>query len=138
IARAAGADAKDGVETPIDVRPWSIDRRVSASGYTSKEEPKREQAIEVPEGTALDEAEVEIELSPSAIAAVRATIPFLMGFPYGCTEQTMSRFLPVLAIERALKDLGLKAPEVERTLPQAIAAGLARVAQLQHPDGGWG
>src|SRR5207244_13636948 len=49
IARASGgADLKDGVELPLVVRPWSIERRFSAAGRTDKDAPVATQSIELP------------------------------------------------------------------------------------------
>ena len=35
-------------------------------------------------------------------------LPYLIDYPYGCTEQTMSRFLPAAITAKTLRDLGLK------------------------------
>ena len=35
-------------------------------------------------------------------------LPYLIDYPYGCTEQTMSRFLPAAITAKTLRDLGMK------------------------------
>ena len=51
--------------------------------------------------------EIDIALAPSAAASCFDAIPFLAGYPYGCVEQTMSRFYPTVVAVDALHKLGL-------------------------------
>src|SRR6266511_1079093 len=90
-------------------------------------------------------------------------LPYLIDYPYGCTEQTMSRFLPAAITAKTLRDLGLN-PEtamhkifggIERGGPAAGSGNqnvkrdlkeldaitkesLERLYNFQHADGGWG
>jgi hypothetical protein len=104
---------------------------------------------------------MEIQISLGPTTAALDALPYLMGYPYGCTEQTMSRFLPCVAAARVLKEQGLS-PEAaaKRILGQAredlsegqsdgdhsdlkgltdmTEKGLARLYGFHHPDGGWG
>src|SRR5205085_5909964 len=59
-------------------------------------------------------------------------------YPYGCVEQTMSSFLPNIIVTQAVRDLKLKATYDEASLQQKIRAGLERLYNFQHEDGGWG
>ena len=64
---------------------------------------------------------------------------YLIGFPYGCTEQTMSRFLPDLLVERVLKLHGMSDVKRQEELPRMVRAGLNRLYRFQHSEsGGWG
>ncbi|MEZ4631544.1 MAG: MG2 domain-containing protein [Deinococcales bacterium] len=79
----------------------------------------------------------ELVLSPSLLAAVSPALSYLAGYPYGCTEQTMSRFLPsVLAAQAG--DLALLPEDIEANLEDIVAKGLKRLYTFQHGDGGWG
>ncbi len=44
-------------------------------------------------------------------------LPYLVEYPYGCTEQTLSRFLPTVITQKILLDmqLDLKAIQEKRT-----------------------
>jgi uncharacterized protein YfaS (alpha-2-macroglobulin family) len=59
-------------------------------------------------------------------------------FPYECTEQTLSRFLPNLETYRALKDLGVDAPALKTRLDRTLSEGLQLLLTRQNLDGGWG
>ncbi|HJZ11746.1 MAG TPA: alpha-2-macroglobulin, partial [Acidobacteriota bacterium] len=88
-------------------------------------------------------------------------LPYLIDYPYGCTEQTMSRFLPAVVVAKTLRDLGLSQEMLEsrmfggieaqfaakthregkkdlRKLEEMVQAGLKRLYDFQHADGGWG
>jgi uncharacterized protein YfaS (alpha-2-macroglobulin family) len=88
-------------------------------------------------------------------------LPYLIDYPYGCTEQTMSRFLPAVITTKTLRDLGLK-PETAmnkifggieqssatathpkgkhdlKELDAITKQSLERLYNFQHADGGWG
>jgi|GEM_PF-2549563 len=77
---------------------------------------------------------VKIFLIPDMAELLYEAIERLVTFPYGCTEQTMSSFLPAIAVRK----LGvLKSPLLER-IDEITRAGLSRLYGYQHGDGGWG
>ena len=65
-------------------------------------------------------------------------LDFLTSFPYGCTEQTLSSFLPNVIVTRALAQLKLVPTERLSLLDRQVAEGLRRLGDYQHDDGGWG
>ena len=77
-------------------------------------------------------------LEPSLAAGMLGGLTYLEHYPYECTEQTMSRFLPNVVSYTALKKLGVAQPALETVLPQQVGVGLQRLYAKQHVDGGWG
>src|SRR4029078_614906 len=59
-------------------------------------------------------------------------------YPYGCVEQTMSSFLPNIIVTQAVNELGLKVSLDSTAVQQKIRAGIDRLNNFQHEDGGWG
>ena len=105
--------------------------------------------------------EVVVDVTPSLAATLLDALPYLADYPYGCTEQTLSRFLPAVIVRNTLRQAGLDAdtalsrafggistngaaathPGGRKDLHQLdamVAAGLERLADFQHADGGWG
>lgn len=82
------------------------------------------------------EASVRIEGHP--IQAVLAAAPYLVGYPHGCTEQTLSRFGPLMDIQAALRQLDAPTPEGLGDLDAMIATGVRRLESLRQPNGGFG
>lgn len=107
---------------------------------------------------------LEIRYSPSLVGAMLDALPYCLEYPYGCTEQTMSRFLPAVQTLKTLQDLGIKLEDVKeirgklkeaqaisgssayayspvfdsKTLTEIVNASLNRIASMQNGDGGFG
>jgi uncharacterized protein YfaS (alpha-2-macroglobulin family) len=81
---------------------------------------------------------LSIRVAPSITGTLFGALEYLTSFPYGCVEQTMSGFLPDIVVKDAVQSLGLKTQLNEASLQEKIAAGLDRLYNFQHPDGGWG
>lgn len=94
--------------------------------------------IEVPEGVDPKSSRLEISFAPSLAADMADTLNYLVEYPYGCVEQTMSRFLPAIKVAQILKQFKVNHPELEKKLPGCVAGGIKRLLELQQSDGGWG
>ncbi len=79
-----------------------------------------------------------IRVSPSIAGSLFGALEYLTTFPYGCVEQTMSSFLPNIVVTRAVNELGLKVSLDTDDVQRKIRAGIDRLNNFQHPDGGWG
>jgi len=94
--------------------------------------------VTIPDGANPLARTVSIALAPSLAGSLLGALDFLTGYPYGCTEQTVSSFLPNLLVTRALTDLKLAPTERLSALDRQVSSGLQRLADYQHDDGGWG
>jgi uncharacterized protein YfaS (alpha-2-macroglobulin family) len=125
--------ASDAVRLPLQVLPRGFEETLGWAAGTG-EGPR---AFTVPPDVVPGSTSLRVDITPSLVAAVSPALEYLIGFPYGCTEQTMSRFLPAVLARAALGSRALPL-EVIGELPAIIEAGLARLAAYQHEDGGWG
>src|SRR6185436_9761089 len=66
--------------------------------------------LEIPADRKAGSTHFTVQVTPSLAVTMLDALPYLVEYPYGCTEQTMSRFLPAVITAKTLKDLGL-APE---------------------------
>ncbi len=94
--------------------------------------------FELPEKRKASLTRFELALSPSLLSVMFDALPYLAQYPYGCVEQTLSRFVPATIARRAVKDLGLPATRVPANLDDMVGQGLQRLMDFQHSDGGWG
>jgi uncharacterized protein YfaS (alpha-2-macroglobulin family) len=85
----------------------------------------------------MTEGEVTVEVAPSLAAAMTDGLDYLEHYPYECTEQIVSRFLPNVLTTRALKAAGLSNPALEAGLEEQVNIALQRLYSRQHADGGW-
>ncbi len=81
---------------------------------------------------------LDVTLSSSVAGSLFNALDYLTSYPYGCTEQTMSSFLPDIVVAKAMKDLHLQSSVDTPELEKKIAAGMERLKGFQHEDGGWG
>jgi uncharacterized protein YfaS (alpha-2-macroglobulin family) len=79
-----------------------------------------------------------VELTPSIAGAIFDGLEYLTSFPYGCTEQTMSSFLPNVVVANTLRELKVPAHIDPALLKRQVDAGFDRLYDFQHEDGGWG
>ena len=63
--------------------------------------------VRVPAERRPDQTRLEIRYSPTLAGAMVDALPYLADYPYGCTEQTLNRFLPTVITQRVLLNLGL-------------------------------
>lgn len=117
--------------------------------------------LELPKERKADSTSLTVQVTPSLAVTMLDALPYLIDYPYGCTEQTMSRFLPAVITAKTLRDLGLDPEDVmgrvlggietntaaathpkgKKSLEELDAmtkAGLERLYDFQHGDGGWG
>ncbi|HXG66363.1 MAG TPA: alpha-2-macroglobulin family protein, partial [Blastocatellia bacterium] len=64
--------------------------------------------LEIPRERKTETTSLTVQVAPSMAVTMLDALPYLINYPYGCTEQTMSRFLPAAITAKTLRDLGLR------------------------------
>lgn len=127
--------ATDGVEQHFEIRPAGVLIQQAVSG-NSLDQPSFQ--IDLDSLADKNHGRLKITLSPTIGGSVLQSLDELIDFPYGCVEQTMSRFLPAIVAVQASKELGLPPLERAPELPAIVSDSLVRLGNMQHSDGGWG
>ncbi|HKS15703.1 MAG TPA: alpha-2-macroglobulin family protein, partial [Planctomycetota bacterium] len=134
-ARALSPKESDAMRLEIPILPHGSLQTLTRAGAA---EGTIREKIALP-ATAIREAtELTISVSPSVASQVTGALEYLAGYPYGCVEQTMSRFLPSVVAASAMQRLGVRNDKLAKELPGMVMAGLQRLYNFQHYDGGWG
>jgi uncharacterized protein YfaS (alpha-2-macroglobulin family) len=136
-ATATTESDTDAVELAVPVIPYGIRRETGVSGSIAGA-GEATAAVTVPEASNPAARTLKIALAPSTAGSLLGALDFLTSYPYGCTEQTLSSFLPNLLVTRALTQLKLAPTERLSVLDRMVSAGLQRLGEMQHDDGGWG
>lgn len=127
----------DAEKRTVPVRPQGIRKVVGHTMFV--ENGTEELLVEVPAGAEPGTIVCRVSVEPAFVQALLGALPYLEGYPYGCTEQTMSRFLPLVSATEVLAAFDdVQGPPGTAELPKMVAAGLARLSELQHDDGGFG
>jgi len=132
--RARGDTASDAVQLSLPIEPFGEKYVVANAGQSDDAEMRF--AITVPSHATF--ATLKLSTSPSLAAGLIDSLQYLTGYPYGCVEQTMSRFLPDVVVKQTLDKLKLKNEKIEKELPKQVEDSLTRLYAFQHGDGGWG
>lgn len=80
---------------------------------------------------------LKVELSTSLAGVIGEALDVLEYYPYECTEQTVSRFLPNLESYLAFQELSLDSPELKSRLERTLEKGVTLLSARQNGDGGW-
>ena len=131
---ARGETARDAVQLTIPIEPFGEKRVVANAGQLDDNEARF--TINVPNDATF--ASVRLSASPSLAAGLIDSLEYLTGYPYGCVEQTMSRFLPTVLVKQSLDKLQIKNDKLQKEIPKQVEDGLTRLYAFQHGDGGWG
>lgn len=127
--------ANDGVEQKFEVRPHGVLLDDRFSGDTKAANQFK---VTVLEGADLETGRLKVNVSPTIAWTMTQSLDYLIDFPYGCVEQTMSRFFPSVAVSGALNSLGAGKPKRAAEIPQIAADGITRLQGMQNSSGGWG
>jgi hypothetical protein len=135
VVRSRGA--ADAVELKRPILPFGMEKREHLALTLEKGRYKKWEFV-LPQKLLASSVRLELSVSSSLTRSVFDSLGYLVNFPYGCVEQTMSRFLPASLVGKTLAGLNKVEPSLVRKLPRVLKAGLGRLLRFQHNDGGWG
>ncbi len=139
FAEALTNEESDAIEITVPIHPSGIQNIYPISAEVSESKINKNLYFTIPKNSELSTANLSFSISPSISGSILKALDDLAGYPYGCVEQTMSRFLPTLITSNTLKEIGAPVKsETIKNLPVFVEAGLKRLYGFQHRDGGWG
>jgi uncharacterized protein YfaS (alpha-2-macroglobulin family) len=127
----------DALEISLPVYRYSTPDVVATAGVLSSD-GNRLEAVALPPRVDPTQGELSVHIDPSLAAGMVDGLDYLKHYPYECTEQTVSRFLPNVITYRAFKELGIDRPDLKGQLTSVVGVGLQRLYSKQNFDGGWG
>jgi len=119
-ARARGVRESDAMQLTKPIVPWGAGKIVSNAGTLRGRKPKadstqsRQFVVTVPKAIKDGSQSLTVTLNPSIAAVAMDSLPYLAAYPYGCVEQTMSRFLPLVVMRKTLQDAGVSLDEIRK------------------------
>jgi uncharacterized protein YfaS (alpha-2-macroglobulin family) len=137
-AKALTNEESDALEMTLPVLPFGVKQRAAGSGVVFSGTGQSQWSYNYPANSDAGTRGLTITVAPSVAGTVFDALDYLTGYPWGCTEQTMSSFLPDVIVAQAVDRLHLKSPIERATLNDMVDAGTERLNSFQHDDGGWG
>jgi Alpha-2-macroglobulin family/A-macroglobulin TED domain/MG2 domain/Alpha-2-macroglobulin bait region domain/Bacterial Alpha-2-macroglobulin MG10 domain len=133
LMSAVSPAGEDASLKRLPVTASAAEEQVTRSGFADGE-----LSIELPKQVDPARARLTLSFAPSLAADLVDNLDYLVQYPYGCVEQTMSRFLPAIKVAQTLDRFQIRHPGLRARLPKVVAAGIKRLLELQKQDGGWG
>ena len=137
-AKALTNEESDALEITLPIIPAGVKLTDAKSGSLAAADQEENTTITLPGNPAQASPSLDISLNSSLAGSIFGALDYLTAYPYGCTEQTMSSFLPNVVVAKAMKDLHVPSTANAADLDSKIKAGMARLQDFQHEDGGWG
>jgi len=107
----------DAMEMKFPVYVHGMLKTESFSGALRPKDETGAITFTIPAERRINQSRIEARFSPTLAGAMVDALPYLVDYPYGCTEQTLNRFLPTVITQRILQrmQLDLKAIQEKRT-----------------------
>ena len=166
--KAIADDDADAMEMKFPVYVHGFDKMVPYCGVIRPDETETVFNLNVPKDRRINQTSLQVNFSPSLAMAIIDALPYMVDYPYGCTEQTLNRFLPLVITNKLLKDMkidlatlkdhknNLNAQELgdpdkrkrqwsklnpvydNAEVIKMTKVGVERLTSFQNSDGGWG
>ncbi|MDF1837779.1 MAG: alpha-2-macroglobulin family protein [Planctomycetota bacterium] len=154
---ARSSEASDAVLRTLPVIEHGIEALVSDSGRMDGDVLEHDFVLPPAKD---GRTTMQIAVAPSLATTMLDALPYLTHYPYGCLEQSLSRFVPTAVAARTMEELGLEPAFVARAsfgginadwanktqklgskdfehFTKAAEAGLEKIEGLQKGDGSW-
>ncbi|MCU1268030.1 MAG: alpha-2-macroglobulin-like protein [Acidobacteria bacterium] len=138
LAKALTDTESDAVEMTMEIVPHGLKQTMGGAVSLTQNDGEQTQTFNLPMHPDIQARSLRIEASSSIAGTLFGALDYLTSFPYGCTEQTMSSFLPDVIVAQTLKDVPAARIRDTNDLPKKVQRGLDRLYSYQHDDGGWG
>ena len=138
LAKALTDKESDAVEMSMEIVPHGLKQTMGNVTTLTENDADQTVALDLPLHPDIQARTLRIEASPSLAGTLFGALDYLTSYPYGCTEQTMSSFLPNVIVAQALKDIPAAKIRASNDLDKKVQRGMDRLYAYQHDDGGWG
>lgn len=137
--KAMGGTTSDAERRTLPVNAYGYRIYFAKNGVLKNPADVAKFPLVIPADARLDDGRLALSMSSSAIGPVLGNFEKLIEYPYGCTEQTLSKLIPSVVSMRLAKDLRIEvAPEVKTKQLEVYNIAMPKLTDYHHGDGGWG
>jgi alpha-2-macroglobulin len=138
LMKALTDEESDATELTVPAHVHGILKTESFTGVIRPDGRSASVDVNVPAARIEEQSRLEVRFSPTLAGAMVDALPYLIDYPYGCTEQTLNRFLPAVITQQTLKRMGIDLADVQRKRTnlnaQEIGDASVRAAQWKRFD----
>ncbi len=135
-AKAMLGTARDAVERTLPVRRALVtEPRLALASHLDPRGGTARATLAWPDGTFAEDSTVRIDVDRTGLSDLAPGLRYLVAYPYGCLEQTLSRALPLFSVRDLAKAVGDDELVRSDQLDAFIEASISKVLKHQHDDG---
>jgi len=105
--KALTDEESDAMQQSFPVYVHGMLKTESWAGTVQPEQNSQSITIDVPEDRRPEDSRLIVRYSPSLAGAMVEALPYMVDYPYGCTEQTLNRFVPTVITRQVLGEMGI-------------------------------
>ena len=137
LAKALTDAESDALETSIPIVPRGLKVTSAASSVISEDEAAQEYTLKLPANADPNSRRLQFEVAPSVAGTLFGALDYLTSYPYGCTEQTMSSFLPNVVVAQALQTVETASVRMKAARQEVRRACAASTLPARRRRRGW-
>src|ERR1700722_19248597 len=99
-------EESDAQEMAFPVLVHGVEKFAVNSGVL-KDGGNADVTLDLPEMRRKGASLLDVQMSPSLAGVMLDALAYLEDYPYGCVEQTLSRFVPTVTVAKTLRDAGI-------------------------------
>jgi len=112
--KAVTDEESDAMEMRFPVYVHGMLKMDSFSGVVRPNQDSGTVTFKVPEQRRPEQSRVEVRYSPTLAGAMVDALPYLVDYPFGCTEQTLNRFVPAAITHKVLTKMNLDLADIHK------------------------
>jgi hypothetical protein len=105
--KALTDEESDAMQMRFPVYVHGMIKQVPKTGVIRANQTRAQIKFKVPAARRVAQSRLELRYSPTLAGAMVDALPYLVSYPYGCTEQTLNRFLPTVITQQTLRRMGV-------------------------------
>jgi uncharacterized protein YfaS (alpha-2-macroglobulin family) len=111
--KALTDEESDALQMRFPVFVHGMLKQVPKTGVIRADQTQAQMTFNVPAARRVAQSRLELRYSPTLAGAMLDALPYLVSYPYGCTEQTLNRFLPTVITLQTLKRMGVDLKDLQ-------------------------
>ncbi|NLE02064.1 MAG: hypothetical protein GX640_19545, partial [Fibrobacter sp.] len=135
IAQVLAENFSDAESRTIPVNRYSVTMQTGKSLILKDSSSV---AINISPDNMPHDKKLMLQITSDPVFSLMPSLTYLMKYPHGCVEQTMSRFLPNLYVGKLLDTNNRTLDSLRTVFRTFVDKGLQLLSGYQHADGGWG